>query len=396
MPRIYGLPSLSLCVYTIAVRIDSISYGVAGIFLGERTEMARSLRDFRTFCSARRNAMRLQQTEAWAVAGENVRVARDPALASHGEQPADARLDLGTLLFVAFAVAILAMLVAWSFAARAEPLEVTANRNAEQTAFSDAEIADGFFKVAFGAELEVKGNTNRIRKFEKPVRVFVDDRAGSRRRADIAAVVADIAARVDHLDLKMTDDRPTANVVVTLVRDQDALRRTLRSLYGRAQAAQIEQRLVPECLSGFGEDSAHRIDRAEVILSVNSGDFRFLDCAYEEILQALGPINDDRSVPWTMFNDEVQMGYFDVYDQYLLNILYDPRVRPGMTKQELDAVLPDVLTTARAWVARTDPALGRETRADSDQRSHIAGVTQRERSSRGSVDTATLVYYRPQ
>jgi hypothetical protein len=51
-----------------------------------------------------------------------------------------------------------------------------------------------------------------------------------------------------------------------------------------------------------------------------------------------------------MFNDDVQMGFFDVYDQYLLNILYDPRVRPGMTKQEVNGLLPDLLSTARAWV----------------------------------------------
>jgi hypothetical protein len=78
--------------------------------------------------------------------------------------------------------------------------------------------------------------------------------------------------------------------------------------------------------------------------------FTFYDCAYEELLQALGAINDDRSVPWTMFNDDVQMGFFDVYDQYLLNILYDPRVRPGMTKAEVNELLPDVLQTARAWI----------------------------------------------
>ncbi|MBV8512933.1 MAG: DUF2927 domain-containing protein [Xanthobacteraceae bacterium] len=289
---------------------------------------------------------------------------RGLVLGSRGER----RFDLGPVIFIAFASAILAILIAWSFAirpARAEPLEITANRNAEQTAFSDAEIADGFFKIAFGAELDVAGNANRIRKFEKPVRVFVDDRAGSRRRADIAAVVAEIAARVDHLDLKMTDDRRTANVVVTLVRDRDALRRTIRAFYGRAQAAQIEKRLLPECLSGFGEGANHGIERSEVILSVNNSDFRFLDCAYEEILQALGPINDDPSVPWTMFNDEVQMGYFDVYDQYLLNILYDPRVRPGMTKRELTAVLPEVLSSARTWVARANPTATRESHAGS-------------------------------
>ena len=47
-------------------------------------------------------------------------------------------------------------------------------------------------------------------------------------------------------------------------------------------------------------------------------------------------INDDSSVPWTMFNDNVQTGFFDVYDQYLVNILYDPRIRPGMTNGEVD------------------------------------------------------------
>jgi hypothetical protein len=52
-----------------------------------------------------------------------------------------------------------------------------------------------------------------------------------------------------------------------------------------------------------------------------------------------------------MFNDNVQMGFFDVYDQYLLNILYDPRVRPGMTKGDVAKLLPDVLPTVRAWVA---------------------------------------------
>jgi hypothetical protein len=88
-----------------------------------------------------------------------------------------------------------------------------------------------------------------------------------------------------------------------------------------------------------------------VILPVDAGDFAFYDCAYEEMLQALGAINDDRSVPWTMFNDDVQMGFFDVYDQYLLNILYDPRLRPGMTEQDVNRVLPAIFSAARAWVA---------------------------------------------
>jgi len=169
---------------------------------------------------------------------------------------------------------------------------------------------------------------------------------------------------VRHLDVAMTADRMTANIVVTLVRDRSALSRTMREFYGRKRANEIERRLTPQCLSGFSEDIQHRIRRAEVILTVEGGEFGFLDCAYEELLQALGPINDDRSVPWTMFNDDVQMGFFDIYDQYILNILYDPRVRPGMTRQEVGALLPDVLPAVRSWVSSANALPGGEARND--------------------------------
>ncbi len=238
--------------------------------------------------------------------------------------------------------------------ALAEDSEITTRRSSERIGFSNEEIADGFFKVAFGAELRVAGGNDRIRKFEAPVRVFIDNRVRADRSGMIAKVVADIAEHVDQLDIAVTQDRRAANMVVTLVRHRD-LKQTIRAFYGPERARQIEQQLNPECLSGFAEDRQHRIQRAEVILAADGSDFRFFDCAYEELLQSLGPINDDRSVPWTMFNDEVQMGFFDVYDQYLLNILYDSRIRPGMSRDEVRAMLPEVLPQVRERVARTNP-----------------------------------------
>ena len=55
-----------------------------------------------------------------------------------------------------------------------------------------------------------------------------------------------------------------------------------------------------------------------------------------------------------MFNDDVQMGFFDVYDQYLLNILYDPRIRAGMTKDQVKELLPQILPDVRAWIAKVN------------------------------------------
>jgi hypothetical protein len=233
--------------------------------------------------------------------------------------------------------------------ANAENPDISSRRASERTDFTNDEIKDGFFKIAFNAELQLGAPAERVRKFDEPVRIFVVSNAAPDRRSEIAAVVDDIRARVNHLDVAITNDRRAANFTVTLVAARD-LRRTIRTRYGHDNAKRIQQSLAPQCLSGIGKDERYRIRRAEVILPVDAGEFTFYDCAYEEMLQALGAINDDRSVPWTMFNDDVQMGFFDVYDQYLLNILYDPRIRPGMTKEQANAILPDVLPTARAWV----------------------------------------------
>jgi hypothetical protein len=233
--------------------------------------------------------------------------------------------------------------------ANAENPDIRVRRASERLEFTNDEIKDGFFKIAFNAELQLGAPAERVRKFDEPVRIFVVSKGLPDRRSEIAKAVADIRNRVNHLDVAITNDPQAANFTVMLVAKRD-LGRTIRSLYGRDKATQIQQSLKPQCLSGIGKDESFRIRRAEVILPVDAGDFMFYDCAYEELLQALGAINDDRSVPWTMFNDDVQMGFFDIYDQYLLNILYDPRIRPGMTKHEVDGLLPEVLETARAWI----------------------------------------------
>jgi hypothetical protein len=253
---------------------------------------------------------------------------------------------------IVMAIASIALMLAGigNGPAKAENPDISSRRASERTAFTDDEIKDGFFKIAFSAELQIGAPVERVRRYDEPVRIFVVSKGLPDRRSEITAIVADIRARVNHLDVAVTNDRQAANFVVRLVAERD-LRRTIRSLYGSNRAARIQQSLDPQCLSGIGKDKQYRIRRAEVLLPVDAGEFTFYDCAYEELLQALGTINDDRSVPWTMFNDDVQMGFFDVYDQYLLNILYDPRVRPGMTKEEVDGLLPEVLATARAWIA---------------------------------------------
>jgi hypothetical protein len=261
------------------------------------------------------------------------------------------RLSCTLSLRIAAAFMAIAVTVpAWPRPPASENAEIAARRRAEKKDFTDAEIVEGFFKTSFGAEFQLAGRVDRIRKYGGPVRVFA---GGNRpdRKAELAKVVADIGRRVQYLDIAMAERPEDATITVQLVRDRD-LYRTIAKDYGGDRAREIKTSLDPQCLSGFRKNENFEITHSDVILTVDNGDFVFFDCAYEELLQALGPINDTSTVPWTMFNDKVSMGFFDVYDQYILNLLYDPRIRPGMTVEEVKAVLPEALADAKAWVRK--------------------------------------------
>lgn len=230
---------------------------------------------------------------------------------------------------------------------------VARKEKAQRTQFSDAEIIDGFLKTAFGSELQRGEPANRIRKYENPVRIFLDNRTNPDRRQLVAAIVSDIRGKIEHIDMALTGNRGEANVTIMLIRERD-FAKTLRSRYGAQQARNIERSLEPQCLAGLAKDPSFRIIRSEVFLISNVSNFVFRDCAYEEILQALGPVNDVDSVPWTMFNDGVSLGFFGIYDQLLLNVLYHPRIKAGMTREEARAIVPEILPDVRAFVARNN------------------------------------------
>src|SRR6516165_375052 len=83
------------------------------------------------------------------------------------------------------AVVALALTAAVAMAAAAEHHDISSRRAVERKTFTDAEISQGFFRTAFGAELYIAGAVNRIRKFEVPVRIHIDNRARPDRRGEL-------------------------------------------------------------------------------------------------------------------------------------------------------------------------------------------------------------------
>jgi hypothetical protein len=95
------------------------------------------------------------------------------------------------------------------------------------------------------------------------------------------------------------------------------------------------------CLVGVST-LAGRIKRSTAVI-VADDDFLFARCLVEEVLQGLGPMNDDESLARSVFNDTSRHAHFTDFDEALMNVLYHPLIRPGMRGSEVHKALPKVL-----------------------------------------------------
>ena len=62
------------------------------------------------------------------------------------------------------------------------------------------------------------------------------------------------------------------------------------------------------------------------------------------MLHAFGLSNHDQHNPWTTLNQNRLVGYLTTYDRSLLALLYDPRIKPGMTIRHARAILPSIIS----------------------------------------------------
>ncbi|OIQ44161.1 MAG: ATP-dependent transcriptional regulator [Roseobacter sp. MedPE-SW] len=98
------------------------------------------------------------------------------------------------------------------------------------------------------------------------------------------------------------------------------------------------------------------------------------DCLHEELAQAIGPLNDLYRLPDSVFNDDNVHTVLTGFDMLVLRATYAPELRTGMSRSEVAAKLPALLSrlnpagdaippralpaTSRSWIAAIETALG--------------------------------------
>lgn len=199
--------------------------------------------------------------------------------------------------------------------------------------FSNARLVENFRRIAFFTYPNDQRHVPKpLTRWEGPIRYSVIGKA-----ADVAQVDALMRRLAGLTGLTMKPaDQAEANFVVLLMdeREQRAARHAFADAESRAFFDSFVSAIFDCGAIADWSDDAPEITRALVYLHGDLGGLYRRLCFHEEISQSLGLFNDDPTVRPSIFNDDDEFALLTAHDEYLLRILYDPRLRSGMTPGE--------------------------------------------------------------
>lgn len=209
----------------------------------------------------------------------------------------------------------------------------------EYTRFSSRELARGFLALAFGSDFRLGSKLQRVHRFDDAVRIHLIASGSVDRLSSYRRIVDEFAREFPQLRLSVTDDAYSANLVVRLIDEKD-FATAIRAAFGIETARAFIAKTDAQCMTSVKSAAEGGIMRVDSFIIVDQGDEVFFNCAYHEMLHALGLPNHDQRNPWTALNQVRTVGYLTVYDRSLLRILYAPAIQSGMNRAQLLSVLP--------------------------------------------------------
>ncbi|MBV9261760.1 MAG: DUF2927 domain-containing protein [Pseudolabrys sp.] len=210
------------------------------------------------------------------------------------------------------------------------------------TKFTADELTRGFLALAFGSDLRIGARPKGVRRFDRPIRAVVVGGGSVDRVPAMQRVLFEYGEKVPNLHLSVGGAVDGAEITVRLI-DEKNFGTALEAAFGREVARAFVAKTDPQCMTNVQSDPEGRIIHSESFIIVDKGDDVFLDCAYHELLHAFGLSNHDQRNPWTTLNQNRMVGYLSVYDRALLTLLYDSRLSPGMTRDQVNVALPQVI-----------------------------------------------------
>lgn len=216
-------------------------------------------------------------------------------------------------------------------------------------AFDSSDLAENFMKIALFAEFsEVNGRivaqeaASPLRRWKAPVVISIEfgETLSKQKRARDTAEVDDFAKRLSRASGHSVRTGPSrsANLHVLVLNEDERraagarIRTLIPGIAERDIQALTDITKNDLCIAqSYSEGGASKnIGRALVIIRDEHPDLLRQSCIHEEIAQSLGLSNDSDAARPSIFNDDEEFGLLTTHDEYLLRILYDPRLQAGM------------------------------------------------------------------
>lgn len=205
-------------------------------------------------------------------------------------------------------------------------------------------IVQSFSTIALSGPASKK--VQRIKKWEKEINFhFVHKIADQQLHEQLTRLHLQHLASITGLDIKQTNNRNKANLVILFSQEENLLRDFMSEI--GAKPTRKIKKLTSEsvCLSQIKFNSAGKINHATVIIPVDRARERakLLTCIVEELSQVLGLPNDSEKVYPSIFNDKSFNELLTGLDYLMLKMLYDRRVKAGMDRRQVMPVLRKIV-----------------------------------------------------
>jgi len=222
----------------------------------------------------------------------------------------------------------------------------------EDTPFTSEMLARNFEQIAlyneYDGDFSGQGGASPLRRWESPVRmqiIFGDSVPPSQRRSDTAKINAFVRrlARVTSHSVSVSD-RPNFMVIVASEDDRvDALAQAAEKVAGVSKSslrAMRNMRRDTYCaVAAYAAgDNPNVYTAAVAVIRSENPELLRLSCIHEELAQGLGLANDSPAARPSIFNDDDEFALLTRHDELLLKMLYDTRLRPGMTAEQVNPI----------------------------------------------------------
>lgn len=228
------------------------------------------------------------------------------------------------------------------------------------TPFTTRDLVRDFIKVALyeeysnrAGQLVAREKPSTLHRWQKPVTVSIAYGASvgpekrSRTREELKTLVARLA-RISGHPMRVVSDRP-ANFRVFVVNEDErralapALTAFMPDISHTALNTVLNLPRSTYCLA-FATDPQDdgTYDKAVAVIRAEHPPLMTASCLQEEVTQGMGLSNDYPLARPSIFNDDEEFAFLTHHDELLLKMLYDPRLRPGMTEAEARPIIRQI------------------------------------------------------